>query len=715
MENEKGTESGIEGFEREAGDRAGAGQAEGLGLRRVSAVKKAQEVETSEHALEDIRNWIVEGNGKFASIIEAIRASSDEEKQAELKRKLPGVMFSGTFAKRSSKELIQHSGLICMDFDYVDQPDQVIDSMRFDPHLALAFISPRGNGVKAVFCIPQDCNHREAFETVRDYCATMYDLEADESGKDVSRLCFLSVDPEAHYAPDAVPLRVAPKLNRNFTGIDQSGNGRDATHAPKVGAPKNSEKCDANKGDRIGDRYEASGDIWNRSADLLRSAGWKIGRSGGDRTFCTRPGKERGVSGTLFSDGGFYCFSDQASPLEPSQGYSAFALFTTLEHGGDFKEAALALVEEFGEPAGPSINGRDFYGKGGDPFQTDELPEDAPLNERMQAVISKLPKWTSAADIPDDIHKRLLIKYPVLIDGILKQGTKMVLGGGSKTYKTWTLLDLAIAAAGGHTWLGKQVVSTGKKVIYINLEVLDEEFQGRIKDVCQAKGVEKPANLHPWSLRGVCNDLRVMLAAIKEWCRNDEIALIVVDPIYKALGDRDENSAGDMNALMNEVEAICEETRAAVVFAAHFSKGNQSEKSAMDRISGSGVFGRDPDAILTLTPHEEDSCFSVESSLRSFAPMDPFVVELEFPLFKARHDLDARKLKKGNQKISDGMILEILKREPAGMTVNDLVDSLLANDCEASEKTIRNRISGLKKAGKIHQGAMNHYFVTQSK
>ena len=689
MKNEKGIENTVEGSEREAGDRAGPRAPEGLGIRRVSAVESAKKVETSEYQFEAVRNWIVEGRGNFASIIKAIRASSDEEQQAELKRKLPGVMFSGTFAKRSSKELIQHSGLICMDFDYVEHPEEVIDNMRFDPHLALAFTSPRGNGVKAVFCIPQDCNHQEAFETVRDYCATMYDLQADESGKDVGRLCFLSVDPDAHYAPDAVPLRVAPKVE-----------------APK---PQKA----ATEGDRIGDRYQASSDICNRSADLLRSAGWKIGRSGGDQTFCTRPGKERGVSGTLFSDGGFYCFSDNASPLDPSQGYSAFALLATMEHGGDFKETAQALVEEFGEPSSPSISGRDFYGKGGDPFQTDELPSDAPLNERMQAVISKLPKWTSAADIPDDIHKRLIIKYPVLIDGILKQGTKMVLGGGSKTYKTWTLLDLAVSAAGGHTWLGKQVVSTGKKVIYINLEVLDEEFQGRIKDVCQAKGVERPANLHPWSLRGICNDLRVMLAAIKEWCASDEIALIVVDPIYKALGDRDENSAGDMNALMNEVEAICNETGAAVVFGAHFSKGNQAEKSAMDRISGSGVFGRDPDAILTLTPHEEDKCFTVESSLRSFAPMEPFVVELDFPLFKERSDLNAGALKRPGQKITSGQILKLIEQtNGTGITRDEVLEKLEEEGHDVARKTIINRIGMLKKAGKVHDGAMGRIFLS---
>jgi len=186
-----------------------------------------------------------------------------------------------------------------------------------------------------------------------------------------------------------------------------------------------------------------------------------------------------------------------------------------MEHGGDFKETAQALVEEFGEPSSPSISGRDFYGKGGDPFQTDDLPSDAPIEDRKLAVINKLPMWTSAADIPDDIEKRLLIKYPVLIDGILKQGTKMVLGGGSKSNKTWTLLDLAISAAGGHTWLGKQVISTGKLVIYINMEIIPDEFQGRIKKVCEAKGVERPDRLLEWSLRGHCNDLTIMLETIK--------------------------------------------------------------------------------------------------------------------------------------------------------------------------------------------------------
>ena len=415
--------------------RKGKTPPKGLGACRVSTVKSARQVDTTEHQLEDIRNWIVEGKGKFASTITAIRATEDDEKQSELKRSLPAVMFSGTFRKRSSKELIQHSGLICMDFDKVERPDQIIDNMRFDPHLALAFISPRGNGVKAVFCIPDDSEQAEAFETVRDYCATMYELEADESGKDVSRLCFLSVDPEAHYAPDAVPLKVAPKIEM----------------------PQKPQKA-ATEGDRIGNRYEASADIYGRSTALLTAAGWKVGRSAGDKTFCTRPGKERGVSGTLWSDGGFYCFSDQAAPLEPSKGYSAFGLYGTLEHGADFKAAAQALAEEFGEPASPRMSGRDFYGK--------DLPVSGSVWDNLRAE--------NLANKIDDMKKKKR-ETVYLIEGIAPIGQATVIYAAPNTGKTLIAINEIASACKAHGHL---------QVFYLNA---DDTFDGLIEKALVAK------------------------------------------------------------------------------------------------------------------------------------------------------------------------------------------------------------------------------------
>ena len=103
--------------------------------------------------------------------------------------------------------------------------------------------------------------------------------------------------------------------------------------------------------------------------------------------------------------------------------------------------------------------------------------------------------------------------------------------------------------------------------------------------------------------------------------------LIVLDPMYKLYGKGKENDASDMAQLMNSIEDVAVQTGAAVAFGAHHSKGNQSEKQAIDRISGSGVFARDPDALLDFARHEEDECFTVEFIVRNFAPIEKRVAQ----------------------------------------------------------------------------------------
>jgi hypothetical protein len=129
--------------------------------------------------------------------------------------------------------------------------------------------------------------------------------------------------------------------------------------------------------------------------------------------------------------------------------------------------------------------------------------------------------------------------------------------------------------------------------------------------------------------------------------KDTKYSLVIIDPIYKGLGGRDENAAGDISELCNELEQVAVETGAAVVFAAHFSKGNQAGKDAMDRISGSGVWARDADAIITLTKHkdEEGNAFTVELTLRNFKEQEPFVVAWNFPLMTLREDLNPSDLK----------------------------------------------------------------------
>ncbi len=248
-----------------------------------------------------------------------------------------------------------------------------------------------------------------------------------------------------------------------------------------------------------------------------------------------------------------------------------------------------------------------------------------------------------------------------LVKGVLHQGSKMVLGGASKSFKTWTLLDLALSVQAGLPWWGFETVKT--KVLYINFEIQDAFIARRIKTICEAKQISDSSNLDVWNLRGHSAPLEDLMPDLLSPIRKSEYGLITLDPLYKTLGGRNESDAGDIGEFLNEVERIAVETSAAVVFGAHFAKGNASQKDSIDRISGSGVFARDPDSILTLTKHEVDGAFTVDMTLRNLQPQEPFCVRWEYPVMVKDEELDPKLLKtlKGRPKKYDSsQLLEVL-------------------------------------------------------
>ena len=114
---------------------------------------------------------------------------------------------------------------------------------------------------------------------------------------------------------------------------------------------------------------------------------------------------------------------------------------------------------------------------------------------------------------------------------------------------------------------------------------------------------------------------------------------------------------------------------------------------------------------MGLTAHEEENCYTVNTTLRNFPNIEPYVVEWEFPLFKRKNELDPKRLKRYGQKLSDGMILKVLEKNSEGLTSVQIAEELSTKSCEASEGTIRNRISLLKRQGKIKSGGNKRYFL----
>ena len=237
-----------------------------------------------------------------------------------------------------------------------------------------------------------------------------------------------------------------------------------------------------------------------------------------------------------------------------------------------------------------------------------------------------------------------IIKAKVLVEGILHQSSKLCFGGNSKAFKTWMMLDLALSVANQVEWLG--LTTTQAKVLYCNFEIQEEHIQSRIKALEQAKNITtSQGQFDLWNLRGYAASFDVLIPKILERIKTMQYGLIVIDPIYKMYGDTDENAAGDVAALMNGLERLAVNAKAAVVFSAHYSKGNQSGKESIDRVSGSGVFARDPDSLIAVTALEEDECFKVEPTLRNFKPMAPFGVRWQYPLIERDNSLNIKKLR----------------------------------------------------------------------
>jgi len=276
------------------------------------------------------------------------------------------------------------------------------------------------------------------------------------------------------------------------------------------------------------------------------------------------------------------------------------------------------------------------------------------------------PPLVNGANI---IEKNIKLPPPI-ITGILSRCEKFELAGGAKSFKTWALIDQSLAISSGNDWWEFETSPTN--VIYLNLEIPEPFFEERVCAVAKARGIAIPSRFNVWHLRGQrlydqnrWLALLLLLKDITEKCSNP---LLVTDPVYKLLGGRNENAAGDVQSLLEQLEDAVQTTQGANTFGHHFTKGNQAFKEPMDRASGSGVFQRDPDTLFTMTSHKKETAFTINPIVRNHPPIEDFVVEWDYPLFVRNEKLDPEEIKQPKPrgpktKFSPGVIGQMLKNQ----------------------------------------------------
>ena len=145
---------------------------------------------------------------QYKEQIEHIRSLQDENIQKRLKLQLPLATISGTFAPiRKAENLVTHSNLLCIDIDKKDNMDVTwFDDLKYEwrniPQILYAGRSIRGKGWFAIFRIAYPDKHKAQFEALqRDFASS--GLVIDKACKDVSRMRFISYDPEPYVNEDA--------------------------------------------------------------------------------------------------------------------------------------------------------------------------------------------------------------------------------------------------------------------------------------------------------------------------------------------------------------------------------------------------------------------------------------------------------------------------------------------------------------------------------
>lgn len=149
---------------------------------------------------------IIKTDDELYDVTFFIRSLNSKEKQNQVKsNELKYVTFGGTFSVRKDSGLLEDSGLICIDIDEIENPallkKLIIEKCAF---LLLAFISPRGNGLKLIFARDLAFSFKENYQAFSKYLVEHFEISResiDQSCASISKACFLCHDPEVYLNP----------------------------------------------------------------------------------------------------------------------------------------------------------------------------------------------------------------------------------------------------------------------------------------------------------------------------------------------------------------------------------------------------------------------------------------------------------------------------------------------------------------------------------
>jgi phage/plasmid primase-like uncharacterized protein len=325
---------------------------------------------------------------------------------------------------------------------------------------------------------------------------------------------------------------------------------------------------------------------------------------------------------------------------------------------------------------------------------------------QIMSSLANSSDWSLLVREATDTMKETVPDPVELIAGLVTECSKCVIGGSSKSFKTWFSLDAAICLASGLPFLNR--ATNPIPVMYVNLELKERTLKKRIKTIVEAKQAAgflvNLSNFRHVTLRGKLAGLSVheVVNRLLKLVSSINAKALFLDPIYKLNTEGDENSSRDQTKLFNELDRITTEGRATLILNDHFSKGSQSDKDPLDAIRGSSAKGGDVDAAIIIRAHETQFSYTVDVIHRELPPVEPFVISWKYPLFSLDEALDPAALKqprRGRQATFDP--LAAIAAISDSSSSNPYSRNAWAKKAGINSSTLLNHLPSLRKKGWI--------------
>jgi RecA-family ATPase len=338
----------------------------------------------------------------------------------------------------------------------------------------------------------------------------------------------------------------------------------------------------------------------------------------------------------------------------------------------------------------------------------------AVLREELDALVATTAEAVEQAESEDSDFEFGFIKasdlsrtFPNLrrpiIHGLLRSGETMNIISAPKIGKSWLVTELAMNASIGKLWLGYACAKC--KVLLIDNELHGETLTNRVILVSNGIGINQSTlfDLTIKSMRGTLMDFKKLGEMYFNKMKKGQFDMVILDAFYRFLPPGiSENDNGAMANIYNMIDGWAQKLDCCFVMIHHTSKGNQSEKDITDVGAGAGSMSRAADTHLILRKHQEDKHVVLEAETRSFAKIEPKVLNWVFPRFIEATEMDPKQLKNPRVR-NDGWTTERFVKEVFGLR------SLTPQEIKCEGKKLRltdHRIKTLRQDA-VAEGLLN--------